>query len=68
VNGRKDFGIKYSTSKYFRFIGYSDSDCGSSIDYWKSTYVYTLKSYDVMGIKEATHSTSFFSRSTVCPN
>ena len=48
VNGRKDFGIKYSTSKYSRFIGYSDSDCGSSIDYWKSTYVYTFHFWNHM--------------------
>jgi hypothetical protein len=42
VNGKKDFGIKYSTSEDFRLIGYTGSDCGGSIDDRKSTYGYTF--------------------------
>jgi hypothetical protein len=42
VNGTKYFGIKYSTSEDFKLIGYTDSDCGSSIDDRKSTSGYTF--------------------------
>jgi hypothetical protein len=42
VNGKKYFDIKYSTSKYFRLIGYTDSDCGGNIDDKKSTSRYTF--------------------------
>ena len=42
VNGTIDFGIKYSTSEYFRFIGYTHNDCGGNIDDRKSTSRYTF--------------------------
>ena len=42
VNGTNDFGIMYSTSEDFRFIGYTDSDCGGNIDDRKSIFVYTF--------------------------
>jgi ribosome biogenesis protein Nip4 len=42
VNGTKDFGIMYSTSEDFKLIGYTDSDCGGSIDDRKSTSGYTF--------------------------
>jgi hypothetical protein len=42
VNGTKQVGIKYSTSKYFRLIGYNESDCGGNIDDRKSTSGYTF--------------------------
>jgi len=42
VNGTIDFGIKYSTSKYFRLIGYTNSDYGGNIDDSKSTSGYTF--------------------------
>jgi hypothetical protein len=42
VNGTKDFGIKYSTSKYFRLTRYTDSDCGGNIDGKKRTSGYTF--------------------------
>jgi hypothetical protein len=42
VNETKDFDIKYSTSEDFKLIGYTDSDCGGSIDDRKSTSGYTF--------------------------
>jgi hypothetical protein len=42
VNGTKDFCIRYSTSEYFRLIGYTDSDSGGNIDDMKSTFGYTF--------------------------
>ena len=42
VNGKKYFGIKYSTSEDFKLIGYTDSDCGGNIDDRKSTSGYTF--------------------------
>jgi len=42
VNGTKDFGIMYSTSKDSRLIGYTDSDCGGIIDDNKSANGYTF--------------------------
>jgi hypothetical protein len=42
VNGTINFGIKYSTSEYFRFIGYTHNDCGGNIDDRKSTSQYTF--------------------------
>jgi hypothetical protein len=42
VNGTKYFGIMYSTSEYFRLIGYTNNDCGGSIDDRKSTSGYTF--------------------------
>jgi hypothetical protein len=42
VNGTKDFSIKYATSKDFKLIGYTDSDCGGTIDGKKSTSGYTF--------------------------
>jgi hypothetical protein len=42
VNGKKDFGILYSTLEYFRLIRYTDSDCGGNIDDRKSTTRYTF--------------------------
>jgi hypothetical protein len=42
VNGTIDFGIKYSTSKDFKLIGYTDNDCGRNIDDRKSTSRYTF--------------------------
>jgi hypothetical protein len=42
VNGTKVFGIKYSTSKYFKLIGYTNNNCGGNIDDRKSTYGYTF--------------------------
>jgi hypothetical protein len=43
VNGIKEFGIKYSTSKYFRLNGYIDSDCGGNVDDRKSTSWHTFR-------------------------
>jgi hypothetical protein len=40
VNGEIDFGIKYSTSEDFKLIGYTNNDCGGSIDVKKSTSRY----------------------------
>jgi hypothetical protein len=42
VNETKYFGIKYSTSEDFKLIGYTDNDCGGSIDDRKSTSRYTF--------------------------
>jgi hypothetical protein len=42
VNGKKHFGINNSTSKDFRLIGYTNSDCGGIIDDRKSTSRYTF--------------------------
>ena len=42
VNGTKDFGINYSTSKNFKLSGYTDSDCEGNIDDRKSTSGYTF--------------------------
>jgi hypothetical protein len=43
VNETKYFGIKYSTSEDFKLIGYTDSDCGGSIDDKKITSGYTFQ-------------------------
>jgi hypothetical protein len=42
VNGTRDFGIMYSTSEYFKLIGYTESNCGGIIDDRKSTSRYTF--------------------------
>jgi hypothetical protein len=42
VNGTKYFGIKYSTSKYFKLTRYTNSDCGGNIDDKKRTSGYTF--------------------------
>ena len=42
VNGTRDFDIMYSTSKDFRLVGYTYSDCGGNIDDIKSTSGYTF--------------------------
>jgi hypothetical protein len=42
VNGKKYFGIRYSTSEYFKPIGYNDNDCGGNIDDKKITSRYTF--------------------------
>jgi alpha-glucosidase (family GH31 glycosyl hydrolase) len=42
VNRKKYFGINYSTSEDFKLIGYTDSDCGGSVDERKSTSRYTF--------------------------
>jgi hypothetical protein len=42
VNGTKDFGIRYSTLEDFRLIGYTDNDCGGSIDDRETTSGYTF--------------------------
>jgi hypothetical protein len=42
VNGIKDFVIMYSTSEYFKLIGYTNHDCGGNIDDRKSTFGYTF--------------------------
>ncbi|KZV25304.1 retrovirus-related Pol polyprotein from transposon TNT 1-94 [Dorcoceras hygrometricum] len=46
VKGTCDFGIKYTRSKEFKLVGFSDSDWGGSIDDMKSTsgYCFTLGS------------------------
>lgn len=42
VSGTRNFGIKYSSSDEFKLIGYTDSDCASSIDDRKSTSGYVF--------------------------
>jgi hypothetical protein len=42
VNGRKCFGIMYSTSEDFKLIGCTHSDCGENIDDKKCTSRYTF--------------------------
>lgn len=46
VKGTCDFGIKFTRSKEFKLVGFSDSDWGGSIDDMKSTsgYCFTLGS------------------------
>ncbi|XP_038902363.1 secreted RxLR effector protein 161-like [Benincasa hispida] len=46
VKSTSDFGIKFTSSKEFKLIGFSDSDWGSSIDDMRSTsdYCFTLGS------------------------
>ncbi|XP_062093754.1 secreted RxLR effector protein 161-like [Humulus lupulus] len=46
VKGTSDFGIKFTRSKEFKLLGFSDSDWGGSIDDMKSTsgYFFTLGS------------------------
>ena len=42
VSGTKDLGIRYSPSKKFKLIVYTNSDNGGSIDDRKSTSGYTF--------------------------
>jgi hypothetical protein len=42
VNATKYFGIRYFYLKYFRLIGYTDSDCGGNMDERKRTFGYTF--------------------------
>jgi hypothetical protein len=42
VNGTRNFGISYSKTDEFELIGYTDSDCVSSIDDRKSTSGYVF--------------------------
>ena len=42
VSGTKDFCILYSISKYFKPVGYTDSDCGVSMNDRKITLGYTF--------------------------
>ena len=48
VSVTKDIDILYSTSDDFSLIGYTDSDCGGTIDYRKSTSGYAFHS--IMGV------------------
>ncbi|KAL0361586.1 UNVERIFIED_CONTAM: Retrovirus-related Pol polyprotein from transposon TNT 1-94 [Sesamum radiatum] len=44
VKGTSDFGVKFTRSKEFKLVGFSDSDWGGSIDDMRSTsgYCFTL--------------------------
>ena len=42
VSGTKDLGIMYSTSEYFKLIGYIERDNGGRIDDRKNTSRYTF--------------------------
>ena len=46
VKGTSDFGVKFTWSKEFKLVGFSDSDWGGSIDDMRSTsgYYFTLGS------------------------
>lgn len=46
VKGTSDFGVKFTRSKEFKLVGFSDSDWGGSIDDMRSTsgYCFTLGS------------------------
>ena len=40
IKGTSDFGVKFTRSKEFKLVGFSDSDWGGSIDDMRSTSGY----------------------------
>ena len=64
VKGTSDFGVKFTKSKEFKLVGFSDSDWANSIDdkkkYLRLCFLYGNKAYFIV-IKQASYCGYVFS-------